>query len=248
MPNVIEQNLNARGARLRASGAVTEHRANNARLIARHFETFDRFRPRIAGSRAAGGIVPGDAEEQDLLDRLTAAGFVKKIGRSRYAPASGAVPFLTGEWLEDLAYAAALDAGADAAVVRAKLAWRVGPYHGMNELDVIARRDDRLFFISCKCARAAIEVAPGEIDEAVRVRLMQYLHEADNLADHFGKAGDAVVLMVTTDLIDEAGRNRARYGALFGKAEALQVELIGLDHLYWPILLNRMKSVIGEPA
>lgn len=248
MPHLIEQQLNARGARLTQSGASTENRANHARMIARQFETFDRFRPRLSGARSAGGIAPGDDDERGLLERLTLARFMEEIAPGRYAPAldGRGLQFLTGEWLEDLAYAAAIEAGADAVVVRAILDWRVGPYHGSNELDVIARKGDRLVFISCKCARSVLEVAPGELDEVLRVRLLKHLHEADNLADHFGKPGDAVVLVVTTDLIDEARRNRARYGALLGKAQALDVDVIGLDHLSWPNLLARMQAVIGS--
>lgn len=248
MPSLIERYLNDRGARLTQSGASTEERVNHARMIARHFETFDRFRPHLAGARSVGGISPADEDERFVFDRLSKARFMEEIGPGRFAPIANpdAVRYLTGEWLEDLAYAAAIDAGADAAVVRANLNWRVGRYRGSNELDVIARKGERLVFVSCKCARAVLEIAPGELDETVRVRLLQYLHEADNMADHFGKAGDAVVLMVTTDLIDEARRDRARYGALFGKAEALDVELIGLDHLSWPTLLDRMKRVIGS--
>ncbi len=150
MPHMIEEFLSTRGARLSESGSISEHRVNHARMIARNFETFDRFRPRLAGARSIGGISPASRDEADLLDRLAAGGFMETSGQARYAPTPDGLLFLTGEWLEDLACAAALDGGADGAVVRAEIKWKVGTFHGSNELDVIARKGDRLVFISCK--------------------------------------------------------------------------------------------------
>ncbi|RTZ71701.1 MAG: hypothetical protein DSY99_04905, partial [Candidatus Neomarinimicrobiota bacterium] len=78
---------------------------------------------------------------------------------------------------------------------------------------MIGRKDGGLVFVSCKAAKAVLRKEGNQ-----RSQLMSYLHEADDLYDHFGRQGDQVILVVSTDLIDEAMNHRARYPALFGKA------------------------------
>ena len=39
---------------------------------------------------------------------------------------------------------------------------------------------------------------------------MDAVHEADNLADHFGRPGERVGVLVTTDLFDDAGPGTLR--------------------------------------
>ncbi len=241
MTQRIEALLRQRGATVKSSAPPDPHRGNVARVIAKNYPAFDRFRNELTRAKAGGWIRP-DTEEQGKLWRcLVEQGFAEKNGTGGYAPAhrNGVIEFLTGGWLEDLAYEAVIAAGADAALCRVKLWWEKNGYRGHNELDVIARRGDRLIFFSCKCARASLELHGTR----TRNQLMQYLHETDNLPDHFGDKRDAAVLLVTTDLVDER-RNRVRYPALFGKAEALDVTLIPLEELGWRSLVARMRALL----
>ena len=68
---------------------------------------------------------------------------------------------------------------------------------------------------------------------------MEALHEADNLADHFGNTNSFVGLILSTDLYDEYAR-KPKYEALFGKARALDVDLITLEDLKWSRLVSAM--------
>jgi hypothetical protein len=70
---------------------------------------------------------------------------------------------------------------------------------------------------------------------------MDAIHEADNLADHFGQPGERVAVLVTTDLHDEM-RGVPRYAALMGKAAVLDVRIIPLEELGW----ERLVTAIGD--
>jgi hypothetical protein len=75
-----------------------------------------------------------------------------------------------------------------------------------------------------------------------RERLMDALHEADNLADHFAPDSAIVALAVTTDLVDERIRS-VRYEQLHGKASALGVHPLSGESLNWPILLKALRRI-----
>ncbi|HHN73579.1 MAG TPA: DUF1887 family protein, partial [Thermopetrobacter sp.] len=154
-----------------------------------------------------------------------------------HAADAAARRFLTGGWLEELAWLAAMEAGADEAIYAQGLGWRIGEYYGENEIDVIVRKSDQLGFVSCK----ALQSEFNSESKKHRNRLMDALHEADNLCDHFGREGERVGILVTTDLIDEA-RNQPRYMALMGKAAVLDVRIIPLEELEWDPLV----AAIGE--
>ena len=79
-------------------------------------------------------------------------------------------------------------------------------------------------------------------DRKHRNRLMDAVHEADNLGDHFGKPGERVAVLVTTDLFDE-DRNSVRYNALMGKAAILDVQIIALEDLGWDKLVAAIHNL-----
>jgi hypothetical protein len=219
-------------------------------MISKNYEVYDQFRRHLTKARILGGLEAESGEQQSLWHALVTGGFAVEMAPNRYAPAPGekTINFLTGGWLEDLAYEAILEAGADAALARAILDWRVDGYSGQNEVDVLARSGERLIFFSCKCAGAWLAEDNARARLVQKDKLMGYMHEADNLADHFGSRGDAVVLMVTTDLIDEREHDRIRLPALFGKASALDVEIIGLDHLSWRPLVKRLQALLADTS
>lgn len=246
----IRELLSRRNAVLHSWAQPERHRGNVARMISKNYEVYDQFRPHLSKARDLGGLEAESEQQQSIWHALVSGGLAMEMAPNRYAPVPGekAINFLTGGWLEDLAYEAILEAGADAALARAILDWKVEGYSGQNEVDVLARSGERLIFFSCKCANACLAEDHARARLLQKDKLMGYMHEADNLADHFGVQGDAVVLLVTTDLIDESNQNRARLPTLFGKAKALDVELIILDHLGWRPLVQRLKALLGGPA
>lgn len=146
--------------------------------------------------------------------------------------------YLSGGWLEELAWLAALEAGVDEAIYGQVIGWEVKGFTGENEIDLILRKNETLAFVSCKAFRSELDMH----DRKHRNRLMDAVHEADNLGDHFGRPGEKVAILVTTDLFDEA-RNTVRYNALMGKAAVLNVEIIALEDLGWDKLVAAMKKM-----
>jgi hypothetical protein len=72
---------------------------------------------------------------------------------------------------------------------------------------------------------------------------MDAVHEADNLCDHFGRNGERVAVIVTTDLFDEI-KNSVRYNALMGKAAVLDVRIIALEEMGWDALVKAMAQLL----
>lgn len=248
MTDQIRDLLSRRNAVLHSWSQPERHQGNIARMISKNYEVFDQLRPHLSKARDLGGLEAKSAQQLSVWHALVNGGLAMEMAPNRYAPVPGekAINFLTGGWLEDLAYEAILDAGADAAVARAILDWSVEGYSGKNEVDVLARSGERLIFFSCKCANARLAEDHARARLLLKDKLMSYLHEADNLADHFGVQGDAVILMVTTDLINEGNQNRARLPTLVGKAKALDVEIISLEHLGWRSLVTCLRKIINN--
>jgi hypothetical protein len=131
-----------------------------------------------------------------------------------------------------------MDAGADEAFYGQVLGWTVKGYTGENEIDLIMRKQGRLGFVSCKALRSQLDMH----DRKQRNRLMDAVHEADNLADHFGRPGECVAVLVTTDLHDEI-KGAPRYNALMGKAAVLDVRLISLEDLNYVKLVSALANM-----
>ena len=224
----------------RRTGDLTaaKHRKSASIAISNHYRAFERIRkPLLRGELEAESL---NQIEASILKTLEGHDLARhnQSGRLK-AMTAEARRYLTGGWLEEIACLAALEAGADEALFGQQIVWEVNHYHGENEVDVIARFGDRLAFYSCKAYSATYRGA----SDRTRKKLMEALHEADNLADHFGDANAFVGLIVSTDLYDELAR-RPKYEALYGKAQALKVDLITLDTLHWTSLVRAM----GNPA
>jgi hypothetical protein len=149
--------------------------------------------------------------------------------------------YLTGGWLEELAWLASVDAGAEEGYYGQVIGWSVKGFTGENEIDLIMRKEGTLAFVSCKALRSELDMH----DRKQRNRLMDAVHEADNLADHFGRPGERVAVLVTTDLHDEI-RGAARYNALMGKAAILDVRMISLEELGYGKLVDALEGMWAE--
>lgn len=203
--------------------------------IAGHYRAFEKIRKRLF----KGTILPHqlDPVSACIVEEMRAAGLLGKTddGALRTLTAESR-RFVTGGWLEEIACLAAMEAGADEALYGQQIKWQVDGYWGENEIDVIARFGNILSFYSCKAYSAHYR----RTSDRSRKKLMEALHEADNLADHFGNKNACVGLILSTDLYDEYAR-RPKYVALFGKARALNVELITLEDLKWNRLVKAMQ-------
>ena len=233
--------LESRGAFLKGTpGSEEEAYRHEAllKVIEHNYPLFEPLRDQLMTRR---GVTPEAAADHaalaELLEHLQMQGIVQRVDGRLVAADSAARRFLSGGWLEELAWLAAMEAGADEAIYAQGLGWRIGEYYGENEIDVIVRKSDQLGFVSCK----ALQSEFNSESKKHRNRLMDALHEADNLCDHFGREGERVGILVTTDLIDEA-RNQPRYMALMGKAAVLDVRIIPLEELEWDPLV----AAIGE--
>jgi hypothetical protein len=167
-----------------------------------------------------------------LLNQTPSGHFVIDTKAKRY---------LSGGWLEELAWLAAKSAGAEEAIYGQVVGWEVKGFTGENEIDLIMRRGNELSFVSCKALRSELDIN----DKKHRNRLMDAVHEADNLADHFGERGEKVAVLVTTDLYDEV-QDTARYHALMGKAAVLDVHLIALEELAWDRLVEAFQNILSD--
>ncbi len=238
----IESLLKNRGAWPKAiHGDKDAARANQVltRMIADNYVLFEGVRDHVLHEtddythRRVSEHLPlpegGEALFQSLIDHNI---IVPKPG-GIFVADSGGRRYLSGGWLEELAWLAAMESGADEATFSQILGWEVKGFHGENEIDLIIRHDDHLTFISCKALRSELDMA----DRKMRHRLMDAVNEADNLVDHFGVQGERVALIVTTDLFDEM-KNEPRYNALMGKAAVLDVHIIALEEMGWDHLVK----------
>ena len=239
----IESLLQKNGARFKgASGDVRKahDRAHVTRVIAQYYPAFEPVRDHILNGRS-DRPVQENRDSQLVLETLHKSGVVSRTEGRYKASAPDIRRYLSGGWLEELAYLAAMEARADEAVFSQRLHWQAKGYHGENEIDLILRKNERLGFVSCKAMASMLD----SDNRKHRNRLMDALHEADNLADHFGRAGDKVAVLVTTDLIDEM-RDQPRYMALMGKAAVLDVRLIPLEELGWNKLVAAIRELIEQ--
>lgn len=240
----IEALLEERNARLKPGGGRASHaieRQHVTKIIQQNYPAFEPVRDLVLarGSKDANPREQLTSHGHTIIDALHECGMIDRAAE-RPRPNHVAVKrYLSGGWLEELAWLAAMEAGADEALYGQPVSWQVGEYYGENEIDLILRRGERLGFVSCKALQSEFDAE----NRKHRNRLMDALHEADNLADHFGKPGERVAVLVTTDLIDEM-RDTPRYTALMGKAAVLDVRIIPLEELGWNKLVSAMAELI----
>jgi hypothetical protein len=243
----IEKLLEVRGAWLKAVKGDDEQargRESLSRWIAQDYVGFERSRDRLFTIENVE--TPDDAnailqqpELHGLLKAMGQAGMLPKRSASGLTLDARARRYLSGGWLEELAWLAAMEAGAHEAIHGQVVGWEYQGFTGENEIDLIMRHGKRLSFVSCKALRSELDIN----DRKHRNRLMDAVHQADNLADHFGRHGEKVAVLVTTDLYDET-KNMPRYQALMGKAAVLEVRVIALEELGWDRLVHALRQLM----
>ncbi len=242
----IESILKSRGAWLKGQPAdldAVRERANMTQIISSGYRVFEEVRDRILHNTDAFmrhvEIIPEtlSPEGHSMVNDLLSHGIILREEHGHEICEAQGRRYLSGGWLEELAWLAAVEAGADEAVFGQVLGWSVKGFTGENEIDLIMREGEHLGFVSCKALRADLDMH----DRKHRNRLMDAVHEADNLVDHFGRQGDKVAVLISTDLIDEK-RGAVRYNALMGKAAVLEVRVIPLEEMAF----NNLKNALAE--
>ncbi len=231
----IEALLSARGAWLKGDTGDQDEallRKPLTCMIADHYRQFEEVRDRIFRATESFmrhvEIIPETVTPMghEIVAELLRHKLVVKEEHGHEICEVAGRRYLSGGWLEELAWLAAMDAKAEEAFYGQVIGWTVKGFTGENEIDLIMRRNGTLGFVSCKALRSQLDMH----DKKHRNRLMDAVHEADNLCDHFGRPGERVAVLVTTDLHDEI-RGAARYNALMGKAAILDVRIISLEEL-----------------
>ena len=246
----IAELLEGRGAWLKGAAPgvdIAHRRGPMTRRIAENYPLFEKVRDRIFHSTDAfirqteniPGILTGEGHA--LLAEMLGHGLVVRRDDGHEICETAGRRYLSGGWLEELAWHAAREAGAHECVYGQAIGWQAQGFKGENEIDLIARHHKTLAFVSCKALRSSFDIQ----DRKQRNRLMDAVHEADNLADHFGRQGEKVAVLVTTDLYDEM-RGTARYSALMGKAVVLDVRIIPLEELSWEKLVQALAALWNE--
>ncbi len=245
MPSIAEL-LRQRSAFLKGCGGDENEALSRQallRLIGNEYRAFEPLRDVLLNGP---GLDPAaqrgmSAAAGEMLEALRRHALVhEQHGRLRAAGAPGR-RFLSGGWLEELAWLAGMHAGAEEGLYAQCVGWEVKGYRGENEIDVILRKDTRLAFVSCKALQSDFDTS----NRKLRNRLMDALHEADNLCDHFGREDDRVGVLVTSDLFDELRDDRPRYQALMGKAAVFDVRIIPLEELEWEKLVEAMRGLLS---
>ena len=244
----IESILKGRNAWLKGQPpelqAVRE-RGDMTQIISSNYRVFEEVRDRILRNTDSFlrhvEIIPEtlSPEGHALVNELLNHGIILREDRGHEVCEAQGRRYLSGGWLEELAWLAAIAAGADEALFGQVVGWSVKGYSGENEIDLIMREGDRLGFVSCKALRSQLDMQ----DRKHRNRLIDAVHEADNLIDHFGRAGDKVAILVSTDLFDEV-RGVARYNSLMGKAAVLDVRIIPLEEMGFDKLRDALANLI----
>lgn len=246
--STIEALLSKRGAwpkGLAGDMSAARSRAELSQLIASDYMCFEHLRDMMfklvcAVSAEDHEFVYAHPEMKPLMRLMGQAGVADEHFHVGVKLNAIAKRYLSGGWLEELAWLAALEAGANEALYGQVLGWEFKGYTGENEIDLIMRKGSKLTFVSCKALKSHLD----SDDRKLRHKLMDAVHEADNLADHFGRHGEKVALVVSTELFDEV-RKIPRYQALLGKAAVLDVHIIALQELDWDKLVLAMQGLLA---
>ncbi len=229
---------------IRGSEVDARQREGLSRLIAENYTRFESLRDMLfnlanATTREEQEVIYDNPQMAHLLSHMEMAKLIQEGQLGGVAVDTKARRYLSGGWLEELAWLAAVEAGAEEAIFGQVVGWEVKGYTGENEIDLIMRKGGKLAFVSCKALRSELDIQ----DRKHRNRLMDAVHEADNLADHFGQQGEKVAVVVTTDLFDEM-KKTPRYQALMGKAAVLDVRVIALEDLAWDKLVGALRELL----
>ncbi len=244
----IEMLLSQRGAWPKGVPGNSQealHRAALSKMIAADYMGFEHLRDLMLRLIKAQGLdehelVAQHPEIAQLLFEMERVGLIQEQSFGGMTVDNRAKRYLSGGWLEELTWLAAREAGADEAIFNQVIGWEFQGYSGENEIDLIMRKSSRLALVSCKALKSELDIN----DRKLRNKLMDAVHETDNLADHFGRQGEKVALVVSTDLFDEV-RNVPRYQALMGKAAVLDVRVIALEEITWVKLVEAMRGLLN---
>ena len=243
----IEKLLSHRGAwpkGVPGDMTVARSRESLTKLIAHDYMRFEHLRDMVfklvnAATHEEHELAIEHPDMAALLDKMDDVKLLDEhhVGRARLG--ARAKRYLSGGWLEELAWLAAMEAGADEAIYGQVVSWEYNGYVGENEIDLIMRKNGKLALVSCKALKSHIDGA----DRKLRNKLMDAVHETDSLADHFGRHGEKVALVVSTELFDEV-RQMPSYEALLGKAAVLDVEIVSLHEIVWERLVHAMQELL----
>ncbi len=209
-----------------------------SRMLWENYKAYNPLRLHISHNSTKKLYIHND-RLHGLVDRLIAAGFLERINGHYFKPTSQeARRWLLGDWLEELTFLAALEAGADEARFSQRVSWRVNGTCGENEIDVIARKGDVISFISCK---ATIPSYQG-ISTPDRNKLRSFLFEADYWEQHFADGNGRAVLVLSTDLLDEDDGLEPYCPTLMARAEVLHANIIGNEDNPWQHLVRCLEQ------
>lgn len=183
-----------------------------------------------------------DEAARDLLGLWEKAGLVKIEGARggvRVFPRNArAVRYLTGIWLEELVYLAAMEHDPDDVLVTVSLLWSAKGCELKNEIDVISLKRRRLTLFSCKSGDFDLQ------NNTHRGELVEALYEIDVLQRYLTNDEAGAALATTADLMNERAPQGPRpfFPSFHCRADLLGVGLIGQDDLVW----DRLVEVVGR--
>lgn len=234
MVDALLEQRHARRIGKPGSPSVARGRLSLSRSLWHDYAAFARLRRGLAAHEIRSARLP--APGRRIVRRLSRAGLlVEREDGYRYR-SQAAKRYVMGGWLEELAYCAMVDAGADEAYFAQKIGWTVDEANGENEIDVLARRGGTLSFVSCKTASPFYSG-----NRRLFQKIEDSIFEAHYWDEHFANGDGRAVLLISTDLVDEA-RSAARSQTLFARAQVLDVHLVGRDFFTYDKLVETLRE------
>lgn len=223
---------------MRGDHETAERRADTTRMLATRYPAWDQLRKHLFNPRQFPTL-PRNESVIALAQQLSLLGWIRSSHATRNiwhvdAASSDEIVYLRGGWLEEYTWLAYLAAGCDEAYFAQKVSWTVGNTEGDNEIDVIARRGNKLSFASCKSIRPVSE-SNGE-------RMREFVHELLSWDLHFTDTEAKTMLVTTADLLDETRGNLARHPTLMARALVYDLDIVGLEDLCWQRFINAIDS------
>ena len=231
----IELLLNQNGAsRYGVPGNInsSKKRLETSKFLAKNYSDFDKLRVHLFNHNSRNSSSFNFEQTKEVAAYLSRLGWIRTRGQNRtdYEVAENLDVeirnYLRGHWLEEYVYEAFMEAGADEACHGQRIIWGSEESPSFFEIDVIARKDSQLTFVSCK----AIKPEP---EQGKSTELRHFMSEALSW-DQLLSAGKAKVMVVTTaDMIDERQAMKNRYQQLHEQAESLNQSFVGVEQLDW---------------
>jgi len=208
-----------------------------SKLIAENYEGFNVLRKHLIHPKSQPKIVDSSRQVKFVINTFADLGWIAQEKNCTWRFTKGTdskeFAFVKGNWLEEYVFCAHLQAGVDEASYGQEIEWQVGDVTGKNEIDVIARRGDRLSFTSCKAKSPFLS-------QGATTEISGFLAEVDYWDTHFSNNQGKLLLVITADFIDEMQNNRHRYPQVVARASILNVDMIGLEDLGWDRLVGKI--------